>query len=221
MPRRAKPKHALLRRAVQVRGLIAMLDAELAAALPPLLPRRDSTRSRPGSGGFVVVGGAAAGGGAAAAGPLGSPHSPAEAQRRAVRDDLFAGLIHRWECGRRVEVVWERGTGGLLKAKVSTSKQQVRACTLTLAPLPWPPIPPPVCLLTATPRMTTKTGLPIWRGKRSCRWAGAFGVRHAWATAANTQPRAACLRSAGGTQPLTHPFTHLSARHAGERGAQA
>lgn len=61
-----------------VRGLIAMLDAELAAALPPLLPRRNSR----GSGAQQLAGGE-------------SPASPPSGgRRRAVRDDLFLGLIN-------------------------------------------------------------------------------------------------------------------------------
>jgi hypothetical protein len=56
------------------RGLIGMLDPQLAAALPPLLPRRGGSRR-----------------GSAGAGPALEPSSPL---RRAVHDDLFVGLIN-------------------------------------------------------------------------------------------------------------------------------
>ncbi|KAL4436640.1 hypothetical protein ABPG75_003779 [Micractinium tetrahymenae] len=68
-----------------VRGLIAMLDAELAAALPALLPRRDSR------GGGAQQQQAGGGGGAGGESPASPPSSGG---RRAVRDDLFLGLIN-------------------------------------------------------------------------------------------------------------------------------
>ncbi|KAI3426087.1 hypothetical protein D9Q98_008055 [Chlorella vulgaris] len=54
---------------LMVRDCIAMLDAELAAQLPPLPPRRSSRFGR-------------------------TADSPVSPQRRTVRDDLFAGLIN-------------------------------------------------------------------------------------------------------------------------------
>ena len=65
-----------------VRGLIAMLDPELAAALPPLLPRRASSRQL------------GNGNGAAAAAAAMVPTSPSSAERRRAAGSLFDGLIN-------------------------------------------------------------------------------------------------------------------------------
>lgn len=75
---------------LQVRGLIAMLDPQLAAALPPLLPRRISSRQgMVGDSGASTTPAAAAGAAAAA-----SPASPGSAERRAAAGSLFDGLCN-------------------------------------------------------------------------------------------------------------------------------
>lgn len=87
----------------QVRGLIDMLDPELAAALPPLLPRRTPSRlgSRISSGTIngsaeehqqqQREGGGIGGGGEAPHVPA-SPASPGSAEKRAAASSLFEGL---------------------------------------------------------------------------------------------------------------------------------
>ena len=79
----------------QVRGLIDMLDPELAAALPPLLPRRTPSRlgSRSGSGVDAAGDQQQQDGGAGdMAGAAATPASPGSAEKRAAVGSLFEGL---------------------------------------------------------------------------------------------------------------------------------
>jgi hypothetical protein len=102
------------------RGLIGMLDPQLAAALPPLRPRRGG--SRRGSGG---------------AGAAPEPSSPL---RRAVHDDLFVGLINSdseddedWQADLEREQKLQVGAlvGGWVSSRVGISlPPSLPACLL-------------------------------------------------------------------------------------------
>ena len=86
-------------RAPQVRGLIDMLDPELAAALPPLLPRRTPSRLGSHSGSSAMNASAEeqqqqqeGGSGSGVPDVAASPASPGSAEKRAAASSLFEGL---------------------------------------------------------------------------------------------------------------------------------